>query len=338
MNPLFSTYNQGENRVTATMLAVFERLSFGLVEQILQAILEEPETKLVSFRNQPPGPASVPDGRIAASFSYWLETKTVPDAVRPGQIRRHLQALDATQAETQRLIVITPDQEAPRALGRIGDERIAWSSFDNLVEAIREALNVEEDWLAEAGPLPTETERDLLREFVHFLNREKLVGRGQDQVLIVAARLAFPQYERYGLYWCQPNRSFRPSSHLGFYYDQAVQPLLPRIEDTIESIALSEEAIRAHQGLDEAQRERLLGTVADLAGKGSAHVDDLNKVLFLSMPDDPETIRLAQPIANDLSTDDGRTIAFTQGQRYVTLDAVKKEPKTTSELLALSGE
>ena len=29
-NPLFSTYRQGENRVTASMLAVFERLDFSL--------------------------------------------------------------------------------------------------------------------------------------------------------------------------------------------------------------------------------------------------------------------------------------------------------------------
>lgn len=78
----------------------------------------------------------MPDGRIAASFSYWLETKTVPRAVSGNQIRRHLEAVDATQADTQGLIVITPDQEAPHALAEIGDERIAWSSFDNLVMAI----------------------------------------------------------------------------------------------------------------------------------------------------------------------------------------------------------
>lgn len=43
-NPLFSTYSQGENRVTASILAVFERLSFALVERLLQALCQEPET------------------------------------------------------------------------------------------------------------------------------------------------------------------------------------------------------------------------------------------------------------------------------------------------------
>lgn len=37
-NPLFSTYSQGENRVTGSLLAVFERISFALVEQILQPV------------------------------------------------------------------------------------------------------------------------------------------------------------------------------------------------------------------------------------------------------------------------------------------------------------
>ena len=40
-NPLFSTYSQGENRVTSSILAVLERLSFALVEQILQALCQE---------------------------------------------------------------------------------------------------------------------------------------------------------------------------------------------------------------------------------------------------------------------------------------------------------
>ena len=31
----------------------------------------------------------------------------------------------------------------------------------------------------------------------------------EDQVLIVPARTAYPDYERYGLYFCQANRSYR---------------------------------------------------------------------------------------------------------------------------------
>ncbi len=89
-NPLFSTYSQGENRVgenrvTSSILAVFERLSFVLVEQILQALCQEPEFPLLSFLNQPAGKSSTPDGRIRASFAYWIETKITPNAIHTDQ-------------------------------------------------------------------------------------------------------------------------------------------------------------------------------------------------------------------------------------------------------------
>ena len=50
--PLFSTYRQGENRVTASMLAVFERIDLALVERLLGAASGESELQMVSFRNQ----------------------------------------------------------------------------------------------------------------------------------------------------------------------------------------------------------------------------------------------------------------------------------------------
>ena len=55
--PLFSTYRQGENRVTASMLAVFERIDLALVERLLGAASGESELQMVSFRNQFRGPS-----------------------------------------------------------------------------------------------------------------------------------------------------------------------------------------------------------------------------------------------------------------------------------------
>ncbi|HEY5477402.1 MAG TPA: hypothetical protein VIK11_11900 [Tepidiformaceae bacterium] len=40
-NPLFSTYRQGENRVTSSMLAVFERIDLSLLEMILASAAGE---------------------------------------------------------------------------------------------------------------------------------------------------------------------------------------------------------------------------------------------------------------------------------------------------------
>jgi hypothetical protein len=52
-------------------------------------------------------------------------------------------------------------------------------------------------------------------------------------------------------------------------------------------------------------------------------------VFFLSGPDDPQTIKLEQPVENVLEG------AFVQGQRYVSVDRLRKA-KRTSELVEKS--
>lgn len=76
-NPLFSTYRGGENRVTSSTLAVFERLSLDLVKYLLQNATDVGEDlQAVVFENQVAGAGSVPDARISARFTWWFETKT----------------------------------------------------------------------------------------------------------------------------------------------------------------------------------------------------------------------------------------------------------------------
>lgn len=95
-NTLFSTSRQGENRVTSSMLAVFERIDLSLLETLLEAATGEAGAiQTVSFVNQPPGAGrSVPDARISASFAYWFEVKTERNALRPDQLAEHLANLD----------------------------------------------------------------------------------------------------------------------------------------------------------------------------------------------------------------------------------------------------
>lgn len=50
---LFSTYRAGENRVTASILAVLRSLALHRTERLLGALMERSEFELVSFRNQP---------------------------------------------------------------------------------------------------------------------------------------------------------------------------------------------------------------------------------------------------------------------------------------------
>ena len=142
-NPLFSRYSQGENRVTASILAVFERISFALVERILQILCEEPNIPLLEIRNQIrlQGAHGVPDGAIQASFAYWIETKVVQNALDPAQLKRHLDSLlqqPNTDTSKKRLIVLTSDYEEPEEIKKVGSDLVVWVSFNDLYAAIAE--------------------------------------------------------------------------------------------------------------------------------------------------------------------------------------------------------
>ena len=90
MSSIFSTYSTGENRVTASVLAVLRSLSLGRIERLLAAILGESEFELVRFQNQPSkGGAGVPDAIIHSSFRMLIETKTVRNALHRPLIERH---------------------------------------------------------------------------------------------------------------------------------------------------------------------------------------------------------------------------------------------------------
>jgi hypothetical protein len=143
---IFSTYRQGENRVTASILAVLRSLVLPRIEHILGALLGE-ECTLVRFVNQAGGKGGrgVPDARITAKALILLETKTQRDALKGRdareQLERHLERL-GTEPDG-RLLVLTPDHSEPTVIKEIGDKqkRLVWASFADLNDAINELLD-----------------------------------------------------------------------------------------------------------------------------------------------------------------------------------------------------
>ena len=347
-NPLFSRYSQGENRVTASILAVFERISFALVERILQILCEEPNIPLLEIRNQIrlQGAHGVPDGAIQASFAYWIETKVVQNALDPAQLKRHLDSLlqqPNTDTSKKRLIVLTPHYEEPEEIKKVGSDLVVWASFNDLYAAIAEVTATDESWLTSNFSPPSEQERFLLRELVQMLLAEGLVNNGRsDAVLIVPARTAIEDYRNFSVYVCQPNRSFQPVEYMGFYHNGSIDKHIAKIlHEPVEEIDLTEEAIEvASESTSETQskltpetQSKLRELVIELERQNSPRYGGKFKVFFLSSLDSSDTIKLTQDIRNDLKNAAGRPYAFTQGQRYVPLSALKKNPATTTELL-----
>ena len=92
---IFSTYKAGENRITASILAVLRSLSLTRCEQILAALLEQSEFELIRFQNQPSRDGKgIPDAEIVSSCRLLIETKTKPNDVIVNQLKRHLKRFD----------------------------------------------------------------------------------------------------------------------------------------------------------------------------------------------------------------------------------------------------
>lgn len=327
-NPLFSTYTQGENRVTSTLIAVLQHINNQLAEEVLEALIDESDFSLVSFDNQVTGIASVPDAAITSSTALWFETKTRRGAVDEDQLAAHLEVLDEGSAELRRLIVLTPDPERPEAVAALDEDRVVWANFDAVVDTIEAVLDRDVGSAEASLSVPTEREAFLLRELSRFIYDEELVSGQSDRVLVVAARKAWPEYEQYGLYFCQPNRSFKPVAHLAFYTDGEIKPVVPRVTGSVERVVLTADGVEECAALSAAQEARLLEVVAELRAAESERYGEAEKVLFLE-----EGVELEAPIPNDkTASDSDRTLAFVQGHRYVSFAGLTAEPDATTAL------
>ncbi len=313
MNSIFSTYSTGENRVTASFLAVLRSLSLDRMERLLGALLGQSEFELVRFENQiAKGGKSVPDALIQANCRILIETKIDRNAVYLGQIQDHLLQLPRIADQTARLLVITPDEVQPAVLDGI-DDRVVWTSFTAMDQAIDELLD-------DKYTVVSEREAFLLRELQSMLLDEGLIA-GESDVVIVAARKAWPEYHDIHAYVCQVNRSFQHVSRIGFYSKGQIYPLIPRILEPHDDVEIK----RGGTG-------PLGKLVTRLIEDGRVAEGEFRKIMLLSAPDSPDTLQLPGPIPNDLRSKSGTPWAFTLNQRYVSTEALLKA-KTTSDLV-----
>lgn len=321
--PLFSSYKAGENRVTGSMLAVFERLAPTVLERLLADATGD-DVPLVRFRNQIADRAgSVPDAAIEASFRLLFEVKVVPDSPGSGlreQVTEHLRGLEGRERDL-RLLVVTPDPERPKGLDGIEDARLRWVSFLALDLAVRDVLANEDDPVGEQVAF-------LLRELRRLFAVEGLLD--SKDTVIVAARNAYPLYGQVAAYVCQPTRAFRKGlTHMGFYADREIKPVVPALERPPRTVNFSPQAVAELRAEGD---ERLARLVEDVLVAEPSRAGAEWMVFLLTEPSAAETIRLSHPIRNTTTTAEGRPWAWTLGQRYTSLGALRSGAATTSEL------
>jgi hypothetical protein len=323
-NPLFSTYRQGENRVTSSIMAVFERIDLSLLQTILAAASGESSLQMILFINQPQGKGhSVPDARISARFAYWFEVKTARNAVNGSQLREHLANIG--EGGEERLFVVTSDAAQPVVITALRDPRVVWFNFRSLYDAIDSAVS-------DPSALITEQARFLLRELQAMLVEDGLVDN--DDAVVVAARFAYPEYLEHGFYICQAGRAFRAGlTHMGFYAEAAIQPFVARIRYREDNVlfTLEEAAVRKI----ESDVDGLVGNAIEISlASGTREPEARYQVFVLSGAQDPDTIHLPQPIGNDTISASGKIWAWTIGQRYTSVVNLMKPGVTVTSDLA----
>jgi hypothetical protein len=151
--------------------------------------------------------------------------------------------------------------------------------------------------------------------------------------VFVAARVAFPEYERSSAYVHQPTRPFRQSSHLAYYRDNRIETIVPAILDMVPRILCTPEGVAALRGISTASRNALSALVAAWSRNEDPHLGQHQGIVLLSAPGDARTIHLQYPISNVIRPGACRRWAFVRGHRYVTLDSLTSA-RTTNELQA----
>lgn len=318
--PLFSTYSQGENRVTGSMIAVFERLDLSTLERIIGGATEESSLQLVSFDLvRPEGPGTVPDARIAASFKYLFEVKTEYDALRSNQLEGHLAKMDGSYQD-ERLFIVTPDAVEPELVAQLANERVRWVAFAALYRAIDAALTDE---------AVADNERFLLRELQTLFVEEGLLGR--EDTVIVAAASAYDFYLRRSAYVCQSGRAFRKGlTRMGFYRRRKIELHIPTIRHRRDGVLFTREEVERLRASEDDVDTSIASLIETTVAAGERIDGNTHQVFLLSEPtDDQHTHHLPHPIRHE---GDGRGSAWTMGQRYAYFADLEAAPATTADL------
>jgi hypothetical protein len=301
------------------MLAVLQSLSIRHTERLLGALLRDTAFELIRFQNQiNEGGPSVPDAMVLCSCRILVETKAKPRQLDERQLRDHLYQFQNKDESEQKLLVITPDEREPPEVKQADDSgRIVWASFASFDQAIDELIEDKRE-------VVSDREAYLLRELQEMFTASKLIGSARE-VLVVAAKRAWNYYQKLHAYVCQNHRAFREVKYLAFYVDGAICATVPKILEVHDDVEFRG---GMHSGHLQNVVDRLL---AEGKFEGDPTEGERRKVMLLSAPDDVETLHLANDIPNNLVSSTGRATAFTQGQRYVSKQALVAA-KTTTKL------
>lgn len=149
---------------------------------------------------------------------------------------------------------------------------------------------------------------------------------GRQDVVVVAAKDAWPVYLDLHAYICQAGRSFQAVRHLGFYADREIKPELPQIRRRLDNVDWSASEVDRLRATGRPDDGRLATIIAD--SRRAGWTDGRYQVFELSSPGDADHVTLPAAVPHLVR---GRGSAYTQGHRYVSLEALRSAG-TTADL------
>ena len=292
---IFGEYKQPENRVTAALLQIFR---IGGPE-LISHVFEDYDLDLdVEVNTQVGKKESVPDGELKANYHLYIESKVKPwtDVKfyqhNVDQFKKHKSLVEDGSAK---LLYITIEDNRPQDIEE--DDYIIWMNWKTIVQKLE-------------GYEPS-FNKDvigfLVAQFALLIENvvtSKYDGTTDDnRVAIVGGRFAEKIAIDHKFYACQPDRAFRKSKYLAFYFDKRIAHVFEIIEGPIQVKSLK--------------------VVAAKLGGYTLNSGDEGPRTFFKLGDEVQLDH--KEIIHD------SRVAYVRLQRYTTIDLIQKA-KTTRDL------
>ncbi len=375
-SPLFSTYSQGENRITSSMMAVFERIDQSVLTGILE-ICVGADVSFVTFTNQVPGNrrprmgardgAAVDEGEPEARepeevgigdddpflHGHHDDRKgSVPDAQLRGSFNYLFEtktvANDVRPEQIKAHLTLLDGTHRHERLFIVTPDEELPKTVKSLQRQFRDKIywfnfravdDAIDSVLADPLGFVPELQGYLLRELQALFEAEGLLYHAD--VVIVPAKDAYALYREKALYVCSPEKAFRPGlRYMAFYLDGAIQKEVATIlEHPAEYVPWRQglEAADDHGFPGESEQLEKAHALIDLLDDGQIAEDEPTQYFWLSGPADVQTEKLPGEIRNSRAEGGGRGNAWVHRPRYVSLSSLRGA-KTTADVDASEQE
>lgn len=301
---IFGEYGAAENRLTVALLQILKVGDEPLIRYFGERVGFPLPRKEIEIYAQHKLGGCTPDGVLRADFRFTLliESKAVRNAIDPEQCDELVKAL-ATIDGPRAVLYVTPDAECPTRLKGVP---VSWANWVTVTQLLREYLATPEA----TGAALLEFLVDQFETFADNIGVSGEVWRPDaSRVLVVPARAALRTAREFGLYVCQNRRSFQPSSWIAFYSHGEIAAYA-RIGGAPEDDVMLESSPEFARLVDDYRAQDVDTTTPRRV---------LRLVDLTSIP----------PIKNDQVDSSGRPTAWVQGQRYTSIERLRRATKTS---------